>query len=65
MNIPNININININNQAIPNVDSQIHLGVKFSSKGKWNTHFDNIIKSVMSHINVMRKHIYKICVNT
>jgi hypothetical protein len=37
------------------------HLGITFSEEAKWNTHVENLIKSVSKHICVLRKLKYKI----
>ena len=55
------NLTLSFNGKCIPVTNSHKHLGVTFSSDGKWNEHIDNIVSSVTKHLNVLRKLKYKI----
>jgi len=49
-------IELKFNDQIIKNVSTHKHLGITFSSDGKWSFHIDNIIKSVSKMISSMHK---------
>ena len=47
---------INFNNTLIKPSSTHKHLGITFSSNGKWSDHIDNICKSALKEINVVKK---------
>ena len=48
-------LELRFNNEILDFVDSHRHLGVIFSSDGKWNKHISSIHESVMKKINALR----------
>jgi hypothetical protein len=49
-------IELTFNGNSIKNVSTHKHLGITFSSDGKWSKHIDNIIKSTSKMITSMYK---------
>ena len=47
---------INFNNTLIKPSSTHKHLGITFSSNVKWSDHIDNICKSALKEINVVKK---------
>jgi hypothetical protein len=47
---------IKFNDEQVEIVECHKHLGVAFSSDGKWTNHINNIIESSMKQINALRK---------
>ena len=47
---------IKFNDEQVEIVECHKHLGVTFSSGGKWTNHINNIIESSMKQINALRK---------
>ena len=55
-NIPVPNMNIKFSNESVELVKNHKHLGVTLSSNGNWTEHIDNIVKSALKQVNVLRK---------
>jgi len=47
---------IKFNDEQVEIVEYHKHLGVTFSSDGKWTNHINNIIKSSMKQLKALRK---------
>ena len=54
-------LNFTFNGRTIPITNSYKHLEVTFSSDAKWNIHIENILSSIYTHLNVLRKLKYKL----
>ena len=52
----NDSITLEFNNTQIHSCSYHKHLGLTFSSNAKWSLHIDNICKSALKEINVLRK---------
>ena len=52
----NESITLEFNDTLISSSSSHKHLGLTFSSNAKWSLHIDNICKSALKEINVLRK---------
>ena len=50
------NFHINFGNTPINPTEVHKHLGITFSSNGKWSVHIDNICKSAFKEINIIKK---------
>jgi hypothetical protein len=53
-NIPELNIRFN--DESVELVDNHKHLGVTFVSDGNWTVHIENIARSALKQVNVLRK---------
>ena len=53
-NIPELNIRFN--DESVELVDIHKHLGVTFVSDGNWTVHIENIARSALKQVNVLRK---------
>ena len=53
-NIPELNIRFN--DEPVELVDNHKHLGVTFVSDGNWTVHIENIARSALKQVNVLRK---------
>ena len=53
-NIPELNIRFN--DESVELVDSHKHLGVTFVADGNWTVHIENIARSALKQVNVLRK---------
>jgi hypothetical protein len=49
-------LNIRFNDESVELVDNHKHLGVTFVSDGNWTVHIENIAKSALKQVNVLRK---------
>ena len=47
---------VNFNNTLIEPSSTHKHVGITFSSNGKWSDHIDHICKSALKEINVVKK---------
>ena len=56
-NIPELNIRFN--DESVELVDNHKHLGVTFVSDGNWTVHIENIARSALKQVNVLRKLIF------
>ena len=48
-------------NTPIPSVDTHKHLGIHYSSDGRWDKHIHSIISKVSTRLNIMRKLKFKL----
>jgi hypothetical protein len=53
-NIPELSIRFN--DESVELVDNHKHLGVTFVSDGNWTVHIENIARSALTQVNVLRK---------
>jgi hypothetical protein len=53
-NIPELNIRFN--DESVELVDNHKYLGVTFVSDGNWTVHIENIARSALKQVNVLRK---------
>ena len=51
-----LELNIRINDESVELVDNHKHLGVTFVYDGNWTVHIENIARSALKHVNVLRK---------
>ena len=49
-------LNIRFNDESVELVDNHKHLGVTFVSDGNWTVHIENIARSALKQVNVLRK---------
>ena len=52
-NLEHPEINFTFEDNIISTIESHRHLGVTFSTDGKWNAQIENIVSSVSKHINI------------
>ena len=52
------------NDESVELVDNHKHLDVTFVSDGNWTVHIENIARSALKQVNVLRKLFYlnKLC---